>query len=131
MIITKQTIRFVLRVFSNSVIFFLAPIVIKGDVVLGNSWLTPITASIFSGLWLTIAVELIWKVLRTFNVEVKGLIPWATGFFIINFFVVWAIARMAPFTGFGITRFYWAAALSAFFTLVQWLTKRVSEEFKI
>lgn len=121
----KFLIRFAVIWALNSTLIFLANSYYPSDFVLGNSVLSPINAGIFSGFLLTVFCRLVKPLVRKFGFEVKGRYKMFAFYWLVNSVGIWLIARIAPFSGLGITAFYWAFALGFVASLVQWLVRQV------
>lgn len=123
----KKIKGFILCWIHNSVLIYLASQVYKGKFVLGTKSLSLITAVIVSGFLVSLLLEAgSYGLAKIKGLKIEGLkrIP---VFYILNFVSLWLVARIAPYSGFGVVRFTWLLLLGIFTTLVQIL---VSKSYK-
>lgn len=76
-------------------------------------------AVIISGLIWTVIVWLSQPLVKKFGNKLKAEYQTAGLYFIVNFVALWITARLAPFAGFGTTRFVWIAILAFIANLIQ------------
>lgn len=105
---------------TNSLFFYLAFLVAPGAIVLGNNIRSPVVASMLSGFLLTVITALIPTILKTTGTKIKGEGKLFSVYLIFNVAGIWVIARMATFTGFGISSFWVAIVLGVIVNFLQW-----------
>lgn len=116
----------------NSVIIWAANALYPGNVVLGSASVSPMAAVIISGFFVTLLCKLV-KILFVKLVHLKKTSRWVMFVFywLVNSIIVWLVARLAPFTGLGISNFYWAFGLGFALNFFQWVTRQVFKVLKL
>lgn len=104
----------------NSVAFLVISTLIPGQLVVGNVSLSPTTAAFLSGLLLAVAVMLVEPALNTLKIKVAKQASWGLIYLVVNAEVIWAMGRLADFTGIGLASFWVAILLGVVVTLLQW-----------
>ena len=124
-------IKFILIWPVNSLIIWAANALYPGNIVLGNANMPPMAAILVSGFFVTLLCKLA-KILFVKFVHLKKTSRWAMFVFywLINSIVIWLVARLAPFTGLGISSFYWAFGLGFTLNFFQWVTRQLFKVFK-
>ncbi len=105
---------------TNSLFFYLAFLVWPNGVVLGNNIRSPLVSSILSGLLLTVVIIVVPYLLKVANMKVKEEMKLGLIYLVANTIGIWLIARMATFTGFGISAFWVAFILAVVVNFLQW-----------
>lgn len=105
----------------NSAVLYLATVVCPVNFELGNFWLSKTAAAFLAGFWLTILVWLAKPAITKLKIKLKGREKMFLFYWFCNFVAIWVVARFAPFTGFGISRYYWAIGLAFVLNFAQWL----------
>jgi hypothetical protein len=82
--------------------------------VLGNAKLTFWAAVFVSGLIWTLIIKRLLLTIQTKSLVVRFILSW-----IFNFIAIWIVARIAPYSGFGVVKFTWLLGLSFFANVVQ------------
>jgi uncharacterized membrane protein YvlD (DUF360 family) len=118
----KKYLPFIALWLVNSLLLSLATNFYPANFELGNFWLTKLAATFWAGFWLTTLVWVAKPVSTRFNINLEGkgrifLFYWGC-----NSIAIWLIARLAPITGFGISRYYWAIGLGFIMNITQWGT---------
>lgn len=109
----------------NSLIFYFAPFVLNGMVVVGNVRLASFMASVISGFLLTLAVSVTMPIFTSLKIKLTDEWQWALAYLFVNVVALWVIARYADLTGFGISNAWVAIILGVVFNLAQWGTWRL------
>lgn len=115
-----KTVFFLSLWVTNSLFFYLAFLIWPTSVVLGNDIRSPIVAAMLNGFLLTFLTMLVPLVMKIVKIKTKKEGELAFIYFIFNVIGIWVLARLATFTGFGITAFWVALILAAFVNLLQW-----------
>lgn len=121
----QKLIKFLSLWIANSVVLNIASLVFRNSVVLGNDKLTKSMASVLSGLILTGLAYFVPKVVEKFEFKVKNDYSWQGIFFVANVIIIWAIKRLAIWTGLGVTNILYVIIVAAVLTLVQWKVIRL------
>ena len=117
--------RFVVVWFVNSLAFYLANLFYPQNMVLGNANFSALTAAFVSGFLLTLLLRIAKPFIVKFGVtKMQGRFAMFFFYFLANSFAIWILAKMAPVSGFGISKFYWAFELGFVVSLVQWLARQ-------
>lgn len=108
----------------NALVLFLASLVLPANYVLGNQNLSPVSATIVSGLLVTALAWTAKPLADAANFKIAGETNKFLFYWGANSVAVWIAARLAFISGFGISRFYWAIALGLALNMLQWATWR-------
>lgn len=103
---------------TNSIFFYLMSLALPQAVTIGNNIRTPITAIIFIGLFLTILIALTPSLVKLSGLKVKKETKLIFFYLILNTAGIWITARLAIFTGFGISSFWIAIILGTLISLL-------------
>lgn len=112
---------------ANSIFFYAAGYLFPSFIVLGNNIRDPISSCLLNGFVLTIILALVPRMLKILSITVAKESNMAFVYFIVNFFTIWLLARLADFTGFGISSFVVALILGAVFNIFQWIIWKTSQ----
>ena len=104
----------------GSLFLYLATFFYPANFELGNFWLSPLAAMFWAGFWMTVLVWAAKLVLTRLNLKLKGKAEMFLFYWLCNSAAIWIIARFASFTGFGISRYYWAIGLGLVIKIAQW-----------
>lgn len=127
----KFVIKFVVYWIVNSIILGLANAFFPTNFVLGNAYLAIPVAVIFSGFLLTTLLFLAKGLARGGNLVKRERIFMFLFYWGSAAFGVWLVARIAPISGFGISRFTWAIAAGFVVSLANWLLRQAFKGMKI
>ncbi len=103
----------------NSALLFLAFVVFPGNFVLGTYRHTVLVATLLSGLIWTLTVWFVRPIQRRFKIKIEGRLVMYPYYLVLNFATLWVTAHLAPYTGFGVTRFTWLIGLAIVANFVQ------------
>ncbi len=103
----------------NSLILFLFSIIFPNNIVFGNDVLSEIFAAFWTGFILTFLSWMAKPILAKFKIKVSGLRNRMIFYFALNIVIIWILARIPSFTGFGITKFTWAIILAFILELIE------------
>ena|SRR3989304_1956021 len=123
----KDLIPFIAFWIADLVLLYLAVLFMPQYFTLGTYRLSTTTALIIASLVWTIIVWLVNPVLKRLKVEIKGTLQMAVFFWLANFAALWITARLAPYTGFGVSRFTWILGLALIANLVQFGIWKISK----
>lgn len=105
----------------NSISFLVVRSLVPDLLVVGNVSLSPTTAAFLSGLLLAVAVMLVEPILKVLKIEVNKQSSWGLIYLVVNAEVIWAMGRLADFTGIGLASFWIAILLGIVVTVLQWV----------
>jgi len=125
----KFLLRFVSLWVVNSFVLYAASIFYPTHFVLGTAQLSVFGAAVVSGFLLTLLCKLAKGLVKTFGL--KGRTVMFVYYWAINGVLIWVIARLAPFSGFGISNFYWAFVLGLVANFVQWVARQLFKRMGI
>ena len=103
----------------NSFLLYFATMNFRLYFVLGNWRFSPVGATIASGAIWTVLVFFAEPALSLFKFKVKGVGQMLVFYFVANFVALWITARLAPYLGFGTTKFVWLMGLALVADFVQ------------
>jgi len=103
----------------NSLILFILSVIFPNNIVFGNDVLSGVFAAFWTGFILTFLSWLAKPILAKFNFKLSGVRNRMLFYFALNVILIWILARIPNFTGFGITRFTWAIILGLILELVE------------
>ena len=115
----NQLIQTVAAWFVTSFIIYLAPQVWRGGVVLGNDRLTAFVSAAVAGLILTLLTMVAMPLLDM--AKVKSMPVQGAVYLVLDVAAVWVIARLALYTGVGISAWYVALVLGLLIWVAQYL----------
>lgn len=128
----KTYIKFIIIWLINSLIIWAANALYPGNIVLGNANISLTAGVIISGFLVTLLCKLV-KILFVKFVHIKKTSRWVMFIFywLVNSVIVWLVARLAPYTGLGISSFYWAFGLGFALNFFQWVIRQILKVFKL
>jgi Ca2+/Na+ antiporter len=95
----------------------------RGKFVLGTKNLSYWVAVVLAAFLATLLIEVGSIALSKYKkIEFKGL-KRILAFYVMNCIAFWLVARVAPYSGFGVVKFTWVLLLAAFTTLIQFFVK--------
>jgi len=104
----------------NSILLYLAELILPSYYVLGNFWLSGPAAMLWSGFWMTVVVWVAKPVSLKLNLKLKGRQKMFIFYWLANSVAIWILARLAHLSGLGIAAFYWAIFLGLVANITQW-----------
>lgn len=133
---TKKIQTFIVHALTASILLFIINQLIPANVALGNERYTSSVAALVSGIILA-AVSLIVSPVTSapsdiMEAEGSNFAPMLyslIGRTLILFVAVWIMARLAPLTGIGVSKFYWAGFVALVIADGLWLADRLMSEF--
>lgn len=129
---SKFYLKFLLIWLVNSLIIWAASSLYPSNFVLGTANISFFGAVLISGFLVTLFCKII-KILFVKLVHLKktSRLIMFVFYWLVNAVVIWFIARLAPFTGFGISSFYWVTALGFVLNFFQWVARQVFKAFNL
>ncbi len=121
----KFVLRFVSLWVVNSFALYAASVFYPSYFVLGTAQLSTFAAAAVSGFLLTLLCKLAGSLVKTWGLRKLGRAVMFIYYWAINGVVIWFIAKLAPFSGFGISNFYWAFALGLVINFAQWVARQI------
>lgn len=108
----------------DSLLLYLASVVFPTAYALGTFKL--------SILWAAIVAGFIWTVLVWFSEPIVSIIKLKVSdkmkmffYLLVNFVALWLVARIAPYSGFGVASFVWAFLLALVANFAQYLVMKI------
>jgi uncharacterized membrane protein YvlD (DUF360 family) len=126
----KHYLRFVLVWLVNSLLIYFASMLYPENFVLGTAMVSGGYAPFVAGLTLTVLCKLGKWLITKLGVELKGRYSKFLYYWLVNSVGIWLIARFSPYTGLGISAYYWALSLGFVASLLQWLLRQVFKKTK-
>ncbi len=115
----------------NAIVLYLASMFFPAFVVLGNSSLSPVVATVITGFLLSGVMALPEPVMKAVGLKTKNELLLALVYLIFNVVGLWVFARLANNIGFGVTSFVVVIALGFVLNLVQYIVwKKMAGEGK-
>jgi len=127
----KTYIPFVSFWLLNSIFFYLASILRPQNFELGTATIPENIAFLWAGAWLTFIVLTSRYILANLGVKLKERALTFLYYWGANSVVIWVLARLAEYSGFGISRFYWAITLGFVVNVAQWGLWQVLKSYKL
>jgi hypothetical protein len=110
----KKFREFVLFCLHNSMLLYFAYIFFPSKFVLANSRLSFWAAVFVSGIIWALIIKRLLLTIQTKSLSVRFILSW-----LFNFIAIWIVARIAPYSGFGVVKFTWLIGLSFFANMIQ------------
>ncbi|MDP3994461.1 MAG: hypothetical protein Q8P91_01355 [bacterium] len=108
----KNKLPFFVSWLVGSFLLYFATLTYPDNFVLGSARHSVLSAAVFSGLVWTLIIFSANPILKSLKLKLgKGCAKFVFGYF-VSFAGLWIVARLAPYTGFGVTRFTWLMGLS-------------------
>lgn len=123
----KKILPFVLFWIVNSLFIYLATLVYPAKFVLGNFRFSPLMATIWAGLWITVIVWLAVWIVGKLKIKLSGSLTMFLFYWLADALAVWITAHLAQITGFGIASFLYAIALGLVLDIVQYLVMKLGK----
>lgn len=115
----KKSIPYISFWILNSSIFYLGSIVFPKNIELGTFRVPENLAPFWAGALLTFIVWFSKPIVVQLGFKPQGEIQAFLYYAVANSVTLWILARFAEFSGFGISRFYWAIGLGLVINLLQ------------
>lgn len=119
-VILRRVLTFFLFGLVNSFVFTAVNNLAPNFLVLGNTFLTAGAAAFLGGFVLAGILALVEPMFELLHIHVKHDLSWALLFLIINTESIWALGRLANYTGIGLAAFWVAFELGLVVNLLQW-----------
>ena len=108
----------------NSVILYLAALIMPAYLVLGSKNVSIWGAIFVAGFTWTLIVWLLKPFVFLFK-KLKGTLAMFLFYLVLNFIALWLTARLGPIVGFGTTRFVWLIPVAIAADALQYLVWKV------
>lgn len=96
----------------GSFLLYFATLAYPYNFVLGSAKHTVLSATVFSGFLWTLIIFSAEPIANKLKIKItKSWIKFIFGY-LVSFAGLWIVARLAPYTGFGVTKFTWLMGLS-------------------
>ena len=96
----------------GSFLLYFATLAYPDNFVLGSAKHSVLSAAVFSGFLWTLIIFIANPVAKRLKLKLdKCCVKFAFGY-LVSFAGLWIVARLAPYTGFGVTKFTWLMTLS-------------------
>lgn len=115
----------------NTVLIYLAALVLPAYFVLGTHLITDLPGAVLSGFLLTAFCWAAKPIVASLRIKLEGRMQMFVFYWASNFVAIWLIARFSPYTGFGIAAYYWAIALGLVASFAQWVMWQVLKKDKL
>ena len=115
----------------NSALIYITNILRPQNFELGTATIPKNVAFLWAGAWLTFIVLTSRYILANLGVKLKERALTFLYYWGANSVVIWVLARLAEYSGFGISRFYWAIALGFVVNVAQWGLWQVLKSYKL
>lgn len=134
---TQRIQSFIVHALTASILLFIINQLIPSNVALGNERYTSSVAALVSGIILA-AISLFVSPVTSAPSDIMDtgggsnfapMLYSLIGRTLILFVAVWIMARLAPLTGIGVSKFYWAGFVALVIADGLWLADRLMSEF--
>lgn len=89
----------------NAIVLYVGSILFPAQIVLGNYTLPPILAALATGVLLTGVMALTESIIKYFKLKIKKEMHFAMVYLAGNILGLWVLARLANYTGFGVSSY--------------------------
>lgn len=104
----------------NAVVLYAGSIFFPTDIVLGNSILSPILAALVTGVLLSAIMGLPEPIIKALNVKIKNEMHLALVYLVFNILGLWILARLANYSGFGVSSYIVVIVLGLILNMLQY-----------
>ena len=104
----------------NAVVLYLASVLYPRDIVLGNNVLLPYISVVITAVLLSVVLSFTPAVAQALKIKEKNELGMGLSYTVANIIGLWVIARMAVFTGFGVSSYIIAVVLGLILSTVQY-----------
>ncbi len=112
---------------ANSTLLYLAFAMFPQYFMLGTYRMSAIAAAIAAGGVWTLLIMLVDPLVKRFKLKVNGVSQMTVFYWLANFIALWITARLAPYLGFGVSRFVWILGLAFVANLVQFTLWKIGK----
>lgn len=109
----------------NAIALYLANMFFPTYIVLGNSTLSPLLATVITGFLLSAFMGLPEPVMKVVGLKSKNEITLAFVYLVFNVVGLWVLGRLANYIGFGVSSFVVVIVLGFVLNLVQYAVWKV------
>lgn len=127
----KKYLPFVSFWLLNSLLLYLAAMFLPQYFELGTATVPETKAIFWSGLLLTTIVWLSKPVADGLGLKLEGNTKMFLYYWLVNSSAIWILARVAEYSGLGISAFYWAIVFGVFANLGQWIIWQVLKSYNL
>jgi len=120
----KYLLPFILFWLVDSIILYLAVLVMPKYFVLGSMNVSVYAGAFVAGFTWTLLVWLLKPLIFLFK-KLKGTVLMFSFYLVLNFVALWITARLGPIVGFGTTRFVWLIIVAVVADIIQYLVWKV------
>jgi uncharacterized membrane protein YvlD (DUF360 family) len=120
----KYLLPFILFWLVDSIILYLAVLVMPKYFVLGSMNVSVYAGAFVAGFTWTLLVWLLKPLIFLFK-KLKGTVLMFSFYLVLNFVALWITARLGPIVGFGTTRFVWLIIVAVAADIIQYLVWKV------
>lgn len=103
----------------NSFLLYLATLAFPESFELGTYRMSAFWSAIVAGLCWTLLVWLEKQLIKKFGLKLSKKPERILFYIVANFVTLWVVARLAPYTGFGVVSFVWVFGLAVTGACVQ------------
>lgn len=104
----------------NALLLYLASVLYPRNIVLGNNVLAPYLAVIITAVLLSVVLSFTLPVARVLKIKEKNELGMSLSYTVANIIGLWLLARMAVFTGFGVSSYVVVVILGLILSAVQY-----------
>ncbi len=126
--LNRLSLMFVFFMIAHSVVVFLGSVIFPSQLVLGTHLISPLLGLVQSMLVFTLLAVVATPVIEVLSAWTKVKLSdfhWIAGYFVINFFGLWGVARFAEILGMGVASWVVVVVLAVVFDLVQGIVVKV------
>lgn len=111
----------------NAVILYVGSILFPTQIVLGNYTLPPILAALTTGVLLTGVMAFTESAIKYYKLKIKKEMQLAMVYLVGNILGLWVLARLANYTGFGVSSYMVVIVLGIVLNTLQYVVWKMLE----
>ena len=89
----------------NAIVLYVGSMLFPTDLVLGNNILSPVLAALVTGTILSAVMALLEPILKSLKLKIKNEMHLALVYLVFNILGLWVLAKLANYSGFGVTSY--------------------------
>ncbi|MFC1649588.1 hypothetical protein ACFL2C_02640 [Patescibacteria group bacterium] len=124
----KRYQRFAILWAINTIILYLAAMLLPANYSLGNHIFTPMQAALFTGFVWNYVLWNVEPMSKDLEIDLKSPTTMMLVYLGVNFASIWLLARLAFMSGFGVSSYMYAFILALVANLVQYGAWRMMEK---
>lgn len=104
----------------NAIVLYVGSMLFPTDIVVGNSTWSPLFAALVTGVILSGVMALPEPILKSLKLKIKNEMYWALLYLVFNILGLWVLARLANYSGFGVSSYIVVIVLGLIMNMLQY-----------